>query len=238
MSDITAFCSADTPLHRLLEKHPHVKEIQPAEEAPLEFEQNGWRRKIWGGRPDVETSGLVELMDNNPIVCADEISVPSAGATLALIALGPLIRAGLMVESPTLQLSCSGDEAEIEAFLRGFGWGEGATTQFETVDLGQACACVAMANIQNLEDWSDIDTLYEETYGRCFYVNRAEDGNWDSERVVGKPGALFRLRLTPGEPTSLLTIQAMADRDGKCGAAQIVHAMNMMAGFEETLGID
>jgi N-acetyl-gamma-glutamylphosphate reductase len=29
----------------------------------------------------------------------------------------------------------------------------------------------------------------------------------------------------------------MADRNGKCGAAQVVHAMNVMCGFEESLGI-
>jgi hypothetical protein len=29
----------------------------------------------------------------------------------------------------------------------------------------------------------------------------------------------------------------MSDRDGKCGAAQFVHALNIMCGFEESLGI-
>jgi N-acetyl-gamma-glutamylphosphate reductase len=29
----------------------------------------------------------------------------------------------------------------------------------------------------------------------------------------------------------------MADRDGKAGAAQVVHALNVMCGFEESLGI-
>jgi N-acetyl-gamma-glutamylphosphate reductase len=36
---------------------------------------------------------------------------------------------------------------------------------------------------------------------------------------------------------SLLTVQVMIDRNGKGGAAQVVHAFNVMNGFEESLGI-
>jgi N-acetyl-gamma-glutamylphosphate reductase len=49
---------------------------------------------------------------------------------------------------------------------------------------------------------------------------------------------VYRLRVTPNDNASLLTIQVLADRDGKCGAAQVVHMMNVMAGFEETLGLE
>ncbi len=42
-------------------------------------------------------------------------------------------------------------------------------------------------------------------------------------------------RLTPGDENALLTIQAMGDRDGKACAAQLIHAMNVMAGFAECL---
>lgn len=237
-SDLTAYCDAGTPLHKYLSSHFGIAKLQDSIEAPLEFNQGSWHRKIWVGRPDIEVGGLVELMDNNPIVCADEISVPSPCSTLALIALGPIIRASMLTEAPALQFSMEGNETEIAAFLAKCGWSEGATIQFEQYDLGDACACVAMASITNPEDFTEIDALYDEAYERSFFVQEEKEGEWDSKRVVGKPYALYRLRLTPGESTSLLTIQVMADREGKCGAAQIVHAMNVMAGFEETVGID
>ncbi|MFX9858936.1 hypothetical protein ABTP71_18620, partial [Acinetobacter baumannii] len=79
-------------------------------------------------------------------------------------------------------------------------------------------------------------SLFDECYQRAFFVGAAE--TWDTREVAGKPHAVYHLRLTPGqEQTSLLTVQVMADREGKCGAAQIVHKLNVMCGLEETLGI-
>ncbi|MBX3119272.1 MAG: hypothetical protein KF784_09415 [Fimbriimonadaceae bacterium] len=237
MGELTVYCNADSPIGEILKNHPGVGNIELAREALLEFSKDGWHRRVWSGKPSVDLNGLVELIDNNPLVCADEASVPSSCATLALIALGPLIRAGILVEPPALQFSETGDESEVNAFLSNFGWTEESTIQFEAIELGNVCALNAIANIQNVENWQLIDDLYEEAYGRSFYISRSEDEDWDAKLVEGTPNALYRLRITPGEPTSLLTIQVMADRNGKCGAAQIVHAMNVMAGFEETLGI-
>ncbi len=238
MTELRIWCKPDSPVAKRLSQHPHVAAFESEGSAPLEFEQNGWHRRIWIGKPQTELSGLVELIDNNPLVCADEMSLPSPAATLALIALGPLIRAGMILEPPVLQLSCDGEESEIEGFLANAGWSEGATIQFDSMELGGVCACNAIVNIANPEDWKDIDGLYEEAFGRSFFVSRVEESAWDASLVQGKPEAAYRLRLTPGEPSSLLTIQVMADIDGKCGAAQLVHAMNVMAGYEETLGIE
>jgi N-acetyl-gamma-glutamylphosphate reductase len=55
--------------------------------------------------------------------------------------------------------------------------------------------------------------------------------------VAGKPFSAYRLRVVPDEPNSLLTVRLLSDPLGKCGAAQVVHAMNVMCGFEESLGI-
>mgnify|MGYP000986779237 CR=1 FL=1 len=54
--------------------------------------------------------------------------------------------------------------------------------------------------------------------------------------VANKPFAVYRLGLTPGDDTSLLTVRVLADKHGKCGEAQLVHALNVMCGFEEMLG--
>lgn len=76
-------------------------------EAPsgIRFQQGAWERRIEADRPDLPVKGLIELMDNNPIVCADEMSVPGPASTLALIALGPLLRAGAPLEPPSIAFS-------------------------------------------------------------------------------------------------------------------------------------
>jgi hypothetical protein len=66
-------------------------------------------------------------------------------------------------------------------------------------------------------------------------VRRDDASIWDKGLVEGEPFALYRLSLMHDQPESLLKIQVIADKDGKCGAAQIVHAFNVMCGFEESL---
>lgn len=88
-----------------------------------------------------------------------------------------------------------------------------------------------------LEDWSELDGLYEEAYGRSFFVRQAEEGDWDTRLVRGYDHAVYRLRLSPGEERAVLTVQAMGDFGGKLGAGQVVHVMNVMAGLEEGLGL-
>ncbi len=78
-------------LSRLLSRHPHIEWMGEASSG-IRFQQGAWERRIEADRPDLPIKGLIELMDNNPIVCADEMSVPGPASTLALIALGPLLR--------------------------------------------------------------------------------------------------------------------------------------------------
>lgn len=220
-----------------LARHPNVELGAECRRKALVFHQGAWRREIYIDRPDVIPSGLIELMDNNPLVCADCASVPSAGPTLALIVFGPLIRANSLLETPTLSLNFAVEERMIDGFLSGFGWNGGVDIDVFEESATEVCAAVGMARIRTPAMAEEIDALYEEAYGRSFYVRRSEDGPWDGTRVVGKPHAELRLRYSPGEIESLLTIQVMADPAGKCGAAQVIHMMNVMAGFEETLGI-
>lgn len=203
----------------------------------LVFFQGAWRREIRVGDVDGAVFGLVELEDNNPLVCADVTSVPSAAGTLALVALGPLARACLLLEPPLLQLSFEADEERVARELAVTGWSGGVTLDCEPRDLGGVLAAAAIAEIPTLDRFEELDELYEEAYGRSFFVREAEEAEWHVDLVRGRPNAAYRLRLTPGDDRSLLTVLAMADAEGKCGAAQIVHAMNVMACFEEGLGI-
>lgn len=255
---IQANCGPVADLERNLKSHPFAQvlgTVEAGEPFPnsllpqtlpfpergflaLEFTQGDWHRRICVGRPE-GLFGLTELMDNNPMVCADELSVPDPASTLALIALGPLIRAGLLIESPTLLYNFRDFNPDIvEAFLRGEGWAKGATFALAEEDLDSALALRAICLVKTESELGDeIDEQFDECYGRSFFIRNEEDSEWHVNLVRGLPHAAYRLGISPGSPHSLLTVQVMADRNGKCGASQVVHAMNVMAGFEECLGI-
>jgi len=227
----------DPVLHSILDKHPHV---QWGSGVPtvghLAWHQGEWSRRLNFDGPPAEIGGLVELADNNPLVCADAATVPTALTTLALVALGPLARAGLVAEPPVLLSSFAFDAPDLDRELAAIGLVEDLLVQVEPQDLGSVLAVTAMVEVPTLAGMSEIDGLFDECYGRSFFVQEAA-GEWDTALIACKPGAVYRLRQTPGDPNTLLTVQVMADRDGKCGAAQVVHTFNVMCGYEEFIGL-
>lgn len=222
---------SDEALLRLLGSHSGVELVSGSCASALCLSQDGWERRLVVGDPSIEAGGLVELADNNPMVCADVVGVPGPVATLALIALGPLVQAGLVLEEPVMQVAGAALE-DVSGYL-----GRSVLVSYGGEDLRGCVAVNAMAEIATPGDWSEIDELYRERFAHSFYVREHTGEGWDVSMVKGRPFALYSLSYTQGDGTSLLTIKAMADRDGKCGAAQIVHAMNVMCGFEESLGI-
>src|SRR5205085_3762725 len=123
----------------------------------ISWTQGPWRRSLFVGRPDVELKGIVELTDNNPLVCADAFSLPGAAASLALLAVGPLSEAGLLTERPTMLVNIEGTEEEIEPFLASAGWREGLTLASEPADLGGAVATTVICAIRTPDRLEDID---------------------------------------------------------------------------------
>lgn len=229
----------DPSLRTLLEKHPRIGQIQESPAlATMEWDQGDWHRSLFVAHPEIPLHGVVELTDNNPLVCADAFSVPGPAATLAVLALGPLSDAGLIVERPTMLINVETDEEEVAHYLSPLGWDEGLTIGGEPTDLGGAIAATVICAIKTPPRLEDIDDLFDERYGRSFYVRLDDASDWHVNLVLGKPYAVYRLRVSPDDPHSLLTVQIMADRQGKCGAAQVVHAMNVMCGFEESLGCE
>ncbi len=229
--------SSDSELRRLLTSHPKIGSVELSQEPGIQFSTGSWHRAVQVGNPRMEVAGLVELIDNNPMVCVDQMSVPDAVSTLALIALGPLAWAGMILETPTVISSIEFDADQLDQFMTTAGWADGVVGHVESRDLGSVIAVTAMAAIATPSDWSEIDDLYDERFGRSFFVREDRDSEWDPKLVAGKPFAAYRLRYTLGEGSSLLTIQTLADSNGKCGRSQLIHAMNVMAGFEESMGI-
>ncbi|CAN5423232.1 hypothetical protein BH11ARM1_BH11ARM1_11320 [soil metagenome] len=229
--------SADPAILGLLRKHPKVERVEVGGSSGIEFEIGHWSRAVVIDDLSVEIKGLVEMMDNNPMVCADVVSIPSGAATLALIAFGPLIDAGILVEPPTFLASDSRGTELIADWLKTVGWSAGVTLHDEPQELGSILAATGMAAIRTPADLEDIDELYAERFGRSFFVRRNEEMVWATSLVEGQPYACYRMRITPDEPYSLLSLSLLGDRNGKAGAGSAVHAMNVMAGFEESLGV-
>lgn len=230
----------DSELAEYLVRHPRVRfDGALGKEPGISFLQGPWRRGVSQGPPEIGMApyGLPELADNNPWVCTDRLVLPTPSATLALIALGPLVRAGMIQESPAI-LSNATDGGEALAALVASGFAHGLSWSCEPFEDDSVLAATAMAVVATPEDEDDIDAMFDEAYGRSFFVRRDETSKWDLDLVRGRPHAVYRLRLTADAPRSLLTIQVMAAREGKAGAAQTIHAMNIMAGFEECLGLE
>lgn len=231
-------CLAPNPaLRECLRRHPEARFVGETENALMVWQGAETARRILDSEPSADVAGLIELMDNNPLVCASNASVPDAASTLALIAFGPAIRGGLMVDTPVLACSFEGGSDRVLEFLALEGWTEGCSIHCEPFDSGSVLAAKAMVEIDTTRELEDVLVLYDEAFGRSFFVRRDQSSKWSPSLVERTPYAFFRIEIDRDQRASLLKIQVIADRDGKCGAAQVIHMFNVMNGFEETLGI-
>lgn len=227
-------------LREILEKHPFVdiEGFRDAARNKAAFRQSEGERQVFQRRPGADILyGLPELMDNNPLVCAAEAACPGPAATLALIAAGPLARAGLLRERPAFAFSFDENFSEAEHALETCGWHEGAICAGSPADLGTCLSVGCLAEIV-FPGEAELESLFEEAYGRSFFVRRHKDATWSPDLVAGEPFALYRWQTSPAEGgAAVLRVDVIADIEGKCGAAQLVHMLNIMACFEEDTGI-
>lgn len=182
--------------------------------------------------------GLVELMDNNPLVCADHAWVPDEATTLFLAAFGPVALSGLVLEAPSVLTNAPIVAEAIENGLHSIAWAEGVTLAAVPDDMGDVYALTCLAKVAQPDDWEELDDIYEERYQKALYIRRDETSDWTPDLVRGKNEIVYRLRLTLGEGEGLLSIMVMADKNGRCGPKGALHMMNVMCGFEESLGIN
>lgn len=217
-----------------LSRHPHVEPTDTLVSG-LRFVQDGrWHREVTVGDPTMEVCGLIELMDNNPMVCADRVGVPGPVATLALIALGPLARAGLLRDEPVMVINREMPEEPLTEWLTTAGFAPEVLLNHEPVETGTVLVASVMTVLDPIDGRQLLD-LYDEAYARSVFVRRVSGGSWDHVAVQGQPFAYYRVTQQSDDDGAFVKIQVMADLDGKLGAAQLVHAMNVMAGFEESL---
>lgn len=238
MNRVEVAVPTDPALLELLTEHPYVElSDKPRAIGWLTFWQNGRERHVLCNSQGAEVFGLIELMDNNPIVCADRVGVPSPLGTLALIALGPLARAGLIVEEPTVLTSFEASASDLEEALASIPFDQSIGLHWDQKDLGGVLAATCFVELSEPDDWHEIDALFRESFDRSFFVRHIPEGAWDTQLVLGKPWAAYRYRVSPDSPRGLIEVQVMADERGKCGAAQALHAFNLMCGFEESIGL-
>lgn len=215
----------------MLQRHPHIAAVTSGSQ-DLAF----GRRSVSHGT-DGEVSGIVEIMDNNPLVCAQAASTPGLCGTLASLALGPILISGLVVEPPVVLFSFEEDEQDVLRALEALDYKEGATMGSDPHDLGSVRGIYCVAKIRNLADFSELDAIYAERYEKSFFMRLATFEEWNVELVKGQAFAAYRLELTVGEEESLLSIHVMGDISGRIGDAGLIHMMNVMCGFEESLGL-
>jgi N-acetyl-gamma-glutamylphosphate reductase len=224
-------------LLEVLGKHPRLlARLKPEVSDSIEINQEGWIRTLRAGIASGDTFGLIELMDNNPIVCATDVSVPLAADCAAIAAIGPLAEAGILLQPPVIS-STADFSPSFDGWLETVNWTGGATLNVVEADVSRGIHVTVMALIQSPEHHQEIDDLYDERYGRSFFIRRDETSVWAPELVQNQPYMTYRLRWTPDVGSGLLTVQLMGDRDGKFGFGGMVHALNVMLGFEESLGL-
>ncbi len=231
---VEVLATGNSSLNALLQSHPFVQlEEFTNGENHIEFRRNAWNREIFQSHPAIYGEyGLIELMDNNPLVCADKASAPGAAATLGLIALGPLSKAGILMERPNALFSFDGDYDELDLAMKSVGWNDGVTCAGDPLDFGSVLSGTFLA-IVNAQSELEIEELFEEAYGRSFFVRKFQMNELHPKKVEKSPFAHYALSLSP---EGILRIQVIADENGKCGAAQMMHLLNIMCGFEEDCG--
>lgn len=227
-------------LKAALQRHSGVLASEASEGDHLQFQTNRIRSVVLSdGTVELpEIGGLVELMDNNPLVCTDDAWIPDIAGTLLLAAFGPIALSGLVLEAPSVLTNAPIVAAAIESSLESIAWTEGVTLAAVPDDMGDVYALTCLAKVAQPEDWEELDDIYEERYQKALYIRRDESSEWTPDLVRGKNEIVYRLRLTLGEGEGLLSIMVLADKNGKCGPKGAIHMMNVMCGFEESLGID
>jgi hypothetical protein len=230
--------AGNSQLVQLLAGHPRVdRAIHEPGLSGLRFDGAEGPRLIEIGNAASPFYGLVELMDNNPLLCTDRMSIPSLAGSLALICLGPLLLSGLVQEPPSFITSLEVQESELYEGAAGVGWTEGLTIQTEPVESEGAAFATGMAVIESIEHPEELADLYEERFAKSPLIRMHSDPDWSVPMVAAQPKSIYRIVVSVDEPTSLVSVRAMCDSTGRFQACQLIYAMNVMCGFEDDLGL-
>ncbi|MBS1718140.1 MAG: hypothetical protein JSS72_10470 [Armatimonadetes bacterium] len=225
--------SSDPVAVRLLAQHPKVSSAVHDDFPGLGFGD----RAILINDFSVAVRGLPEIMDNNPLVCANKACIPGPGETMALIALAPILRAGLTLEELIIQTNAPVSEPALGQFIGDLCALLAHEPFVEPVEYEECLVLVARMLLAEELQPQQIDDLYQESYGRSFFVQHLESPLGVPPAVHGSPAGFYRCRTEKGGGVTLVTCEVFADQNGKAGAAQLIHVMNIMCGFEENLGI-
>lgn len=237
MESIEVCLTTDEVLNSLLKDHPKLK-VTAQTCSDLQFSLGHWHRVIKVNDSASYPAGLLESMDNNPLVCADVVNVPGPGETLLLIALVPLIKASFLLEPPVYVSTDPISVPAMQCFLEEFRHDFDVEVMTEGIGERDLVAGSLIAKVPNGLPLSVFEGLFDEIYGRSFFVRKATAGVWEESQVLGTPIGMYQLGIESDGQTTLLKVRVMADRNGKCGAAQILQFLNVMCGFEEDLGVN
>jgi hypothetical protein len=228
----------DVPgLGDLVKAHPRVERSQPHSPYALEFTQSGRNRRITiGCKPQLQL-GIVEIVDNNPLICADEVWLPRPSSTLVLLAAMPWVRAGLLRSIRSVEIESPTEKPEVLQCLNAIGV-DGEIEVIPRTHCLQEVLEVSVLMTMKLGLRSDeVEEVFNSIYGNSFFVRSFSDRD-RTNQVHNTAIAGYTWNLVETQGVQEIAVIIAADRNGKCGASQIVHTMNVMAGYEESLGID
>lgn len=217
---------APAPVASLLRHHPRIEKVIVADSPIVRFTTRGWKRELHIGNSQCYVRGVPELIDNNPIVCCDEFSLPSPFAHALSLVAGPMSLSGIPTLVQAVASNLSSNNESDKAFLEDIYLD---TTRTLLTDRAGTESDILEAVLRIPEDihLEEIIAIFRQRYDGAFLI---------SGESLPFPGATFSLaKWNLDEGT--FTVRIDSPVNGKFGAAGQVHALNVMMGYDEGLGL-
>jgi len=217
--------SSNPRIVSLLNRHSEIDavELEPPEDGSLlSFVQGDWSREIVENRSGLHPRGLLELIDNNPLICADHFSLPRADFVALLIAVGPAMQNGMIANLSSIESNSFTFVENNDVFASELGWRlSPSVALIPTQDPAFTITGILKPEVTH----GDFLSLYIERYSRSPLIHFYE---------TSQNGYLVKIGL-PSENTVCVTVYC--NNPQLCFADYVVFAMNVMCGYEDSLGL-
>lgn len=149
---------------------------------------------------------------------------------MPLLAMRPLIAAGLMLETP-VALTSEPISGDFDSALADIGWHHGLDQLDEPNEQEPELSIMLfMAHITAGADLGLVHQLFHKAYEDSALVETLDQQAFAFDHARISQAVFMAIHTEPGEDSALVSIRACCRRDGKIGPAGWVQAMNRVAG--------